>query len=345
MGEPALRIYDDEAPPTLLERLDPVLELEGELIKPSTRRNLRKAASLWDEFTGKSGSGTTSTTSGSGAISEADVALFRNSLMRDYAASTCRTHLSNLAAVLAKVGMPAAKVTKPSAPKPRKKIIPPSHLAAIYQACSEMDWPDAGWCSPVAAWRCLIAVLTSLGLRTEDAKKIRKTVFVLDPTCPDPDVTGEHAIWRNGWADIRAKKTERHARDVTVPLNDVLLRHVEPLIHASPGPLLLPFDVRKQRFEGGDSEFESTHGPHGWKHLMEVAGLEEHGYLPKHFRKTCETAYNGLPGKMGKWITGHCPTGTSEVYYDQVIPGMKLVINEMPLLQLLQPQDRQMRLF
>jgi len=325
-------VYDgSEVPPALLEALDD--HTDWSAVKPRTRRELRRAAVLWDDF-GRSKTSITYT--GFGAITNELFAEFRDFLLANgQSATTCVKTLDYVKAVLGRLTEKGLIERVPTAKKPRRKraskrVLSEEHLTALYQAAGHATWPADGWCSPADCWRVFVALMASVGPRPWDAVLMPTAAFILDPTCPDPDVSVKH---RCGWLSYTPTKTEGWDRELILPLNSVLLRHVEPLLYDRPRPELLPFGRRRKGFYDG------------WAALIAAAGLERHGYTPKDLRKSCETAYNRLPGRYGKWITGHAPTGVSEIYYEQVIPGLCDVIERSHLLGCLHGVDRQLRLF
>lgn len=337
----ALQVFDggEQRREGLLETLDRLVDYRANGIKPRTRRELRRAAQLWDDFDFSRALKTSCINTGFKEISNETFSEFRDWLVsKKFAASTCAKTMDAVRAVLSRLVEKGKVTSSPKARKPRrdkasKRILPPSHIAALYQAAEAMTWPADGWCTPTQAWRVLLALYISLGPRTWDAILMPSAAFKLDPQCPDPDVADEIGFHQHGWLQYIPTKTEQSNRDLTLPLNSVLRRHVEPLLYERKRPELLPFLNRRQDFY------------QHWKVLLDVAGLSGRPYDPKDLRKTCESGYNRLPGRLGKWITGHAPTGTSETYYDQVIPGMIAVIEDLPLLKSLAPRDRQGRLF
>lgn len=212
------------------------------------------------------------------------------------------------------------KVKLPKVPRQVNRVAERRELSAIYDACDAATWRPAGW------WRAAEVCFYNLGPRCWD-------LFCADQT--DAECSG----WR--WSQISfARKVLKFTQDKTddeieIPLNDVVLSHLEALRPLSKGTAL--FAATKCRGDLYDD----------WKRIKQAAGVLDLDI--QDLRRTCQTEFDWIKPGLGDFMTGHTPQGVGETYYRNFAKKARRAVKRLPqpkaFMQIFQRPDRQRRLF
>lgn len=195
-----------------------------------------------------------------------------------------------------------------------KRILTIEELDSLYSACTHATWPG-GKCPPAAClWRSMLVMWYAYGLRTQDCAQLSWSAVITDRHSPDPDST---ATWEHGWLTyVPAKTARRKSAALVLPLSDVARRHLESI--RSERELIFALPNSPNDFYGQ------------WKALLTSAGVRK--CQIKDLRKTCNTAYNRIPGLrgIGSWILGHAPRGVNATFYTGVEAELLAAIPQLP---------------
>lgn len=363
MGEPALRIYSDDAPHriTLRQALESYVLTTLDSPSAATVQQLWRAVHLWEEFEsrngpnlkmrhaknpGKSGGSIGTTSTDAADIDDVMLAQFRDWCQetKGHAASTWNKTWRRVRQILRKLGPPEkgnpaglGKIARVphirlvTESKRGKRIVTLDELDAWYRAAEHATWPD-GDVAAARQWRALLVLGYTTGLRTIDAKQLDRESITSDQHCPDDDVA-----WTcpHGWLYVVPEKTKRHQREVILPLNECLATHLSWLC-SSGSSRLFSFGAANRHFSDQ------------WKEITRRAKVKPFTF--GDLRKTANTQYNQIRPGLGKWILGHAPRGVNETFYLDIMPQVLRGVDTLPLPTAFteladKPVDRQMRLF
>lgn len=162
------------------------------------------------------------------------------------------------------------------------RVIPLEDLSRIYEACQCARWPRGAEGMAATRWRAWLVLLYNCGPRRDDALGLTWANVESSPR-------GPVLKWR-------AKKT---GKKQTVPLNTIVLRHLEKLPRGT------------ETLIGFPNSHRDLYGE--WKRILTLAGIHE-GYTFHDVRRTCGTAYDLISERAAEWVLGHAKTVTRRSY-------------------------------
>lgn len=320
-------------PPTLASFFEDVMAPEMEAKKQSKKlRDYRNAISSFTEFLANAA--TTDSSRGVLGITDLHAVQWQQwQLENGLKPSTINVKWKLLRAVFRRAGKPGdgnprgvgmidriPYLEDLPVPKPRPKVVPLDVINALYRfGAPDMNWPATREGDGIAAslrWRAFLCCTYNWAMRTRDMLSLTWENIHLDPQSLDPDSVNESPY---GWVEWVPQKTKGKKSDpLVLPMNAFVRSHIDAI--RCDGKYVFGYEmgtINNDRLYGRSGR----PGSGVWPQLRQLAQAHVQGEIKKFdikdIRKTANSAYNRLDGKLGSHVLGHAKRGVNDQFYQQ----------------------------
>ena len=217
--------------------------------------------------------------------------------------------------------------------KHRPRTVTCDEVGRMYAAADAAEWPRIGERSPGDFWRTLLVGYWTYGFRTQDLACYKSAAFmgllwsavILSADC---GIAGATITSPHGWLHYQPQKTARTRGELLLfPLSKCFRRHLDPWVGA---------DTERVLPNGRNRRYFAR----AWNAIRSAAGVDDsasisgggRGGTVRSIRKGCCNNWDRSSGRrLGRWVLGHSPVGTTDNYYTDVLPDLVEWIDRIEL--------------